>query len=221
MKARLMHPEWDLSLVWLTKLYAGYVSEEARRLRDLNVPGYPTEWTGRTALLWLGDTVEPDGFVYLDEGGRTQVKAAIEMTYVRPEARRKGLLTWWIGELRTMGYANLTIKAPLSPAGEALSKRFGFKVDEPTEEEAAVGAAGTEMARRAQHVGVQNCRSLGHKRGNPSMPCQKCLKSFTDQVAAAVMMNRYAELRSAWQQTGSYWPWLNPDRQARYLGEAV
>ncbi|MFE2300818.1 hypothetical protein ACFXAW_21845 [Streptomyces sp. NPDC059445] len=163
----------------LIDMYRAYLVEEGDRTRE-HASGIPVATWLRTLL------VQVDGafaaFCSVD-----LVRRSVELVYVVREYRGGGLASQMLADLARSCPDPLTLKAPLSPGGEALAARLGLAVVQPTPEQNQEGAVAQQDLHRALDL---KCR---HRRGNPAAVCRKCLRVLLGR-SAEVHVRSYVAL---------------------------
>ncbi|MFF1743885.1 GNAT family N-acetyltransferase [Streptomyces mirabilis] len=194
MTETLRHPEAAIGAMFdhaspehvrmLIDLYRAYLLEEADRTRE-HASGIPVAVWLQTLMVSIGST--PAAFCSVDLG-----RLAVELVYVTPEFRGHGVAAWLLRELARTCPGQLSIKAPLSPAGAALAARAGLVVDFPTQKQQAEGE---QAQREMRHAIEKQCR---HRRaGDPRATCRRCLRTLLTRSAEAHVMSYVAVARIA------------------------
>lgn len=166
----------------LTAMHQGYLLEELERTGH-HAQGFPLAGWLRTIVLGIDNTAV--GFVAADLNRRS-----VELVYVAPEHRAHGLAGSMLAELSRTCPAQLTVKAPLSPAGEALANRLGLPVVQPTAAQERQGVDAQQELHRALD------RRCHHRRSNPAAVCRRCLRSLLTRSAEAHVMSYVALVRA-------------------------
>jgi GNAT superfamily N-acetyltransferase len=168
----------------LTLLFKDYLLEGLDRLGH-----FPS---GIPIAAWLNTTVlyadgQPAGFCSADH-----TRYAIELIYIAPEYRRLGIARQILSDLRDSCPEQMHIKAPLSPACQALVQRLGIPISEPSAAERAEG----EHAITDLHNNIrQHCQ---HRRvGTPHRPCHRCYQALLRRMAVAMVTEPCVNLRNA------------------------
>jgi GNAT superfamily N-acetyltransferase len=177
-QATLFDPRSDCHRGRLTELYGDYLLEEFGRTR-VSPDGHPVG-PGLTAYLFLADD-SMVGFGSVD----TESFAA-ELIYVDPRYRRHGIAGSFLARLGSQSPTPLRVRAPLSPAGAALSGSLGLLPVPPDDAEEAERARGQEEFREGLRAA---CGQRGHKRRNPSHACRRCHRTvFTNMATLYIGM---------------------------------
>ncbi|MBT2511465.1 GNAT family N-acetyltransferase [Streptomyces sp. ISL-98] len=155
-------------------MYTDYLLEEFERIKELAF-GNPVADYLTTMFIQVNG--ENAGFLSLDPNNY-----AVEVIYVKPDFRHRGLATLALQETNRNCPVTLSLKTPLSPGGEALADQLGldlarnFPGEEARNQEALLTIA--ESVRAA-------CR---HKQrsGDPRKLCPRCyrlgLRRYADRV---------------------------------------
>ncbi|TXS44936.1 GNAT family N-acetyltransferase [Streptomyces sp. OR43] len=176
LKGYLLYEARDVAS--LKGMYTSYLLEEYERISELAF-GNPTAGYLVTSFIRSGG--EDVGFVSLDHGQR-----AVELVYVKPEHRGKGLARVVLEELNRICPQTLALKTPLSPGGEALASTLGLeRADNLPHEEAK-----NQESLRIMREGIKRtCQHKGKGRqgGDPRKLCRRCYQTALRKYANAVI----------------------------------
>ncbi|MFA3877564.1 N-acetyltransferase family protein [Streptomyces sp. MMCC 100] len=181
----LFDPRSDEHARALTDLYRAYLLEEAERTRE-HAPGIPVAVWLQTALLSV------DG-VFVAFCSVDLKRRSVELVYVAPEHRGRGLASVLLADLARTCPTQLTVKAPLSPDGEALAASVGLPVVHPDAEQVEQGLTAQREMKRALD---RQCR---HRRGNPAAVCRRCLRALLTRSAEAHVRGYVALVNNYWR----------------------
>ncbi|MER5209426.1 GNAT family N-acetyltransferase [Streptomyces sp. NPDC002838] len=168
----------------LTLLFKDYLFEGLDRLGHFP-SGLPIANWLNTVVLYVDG--QPAGFCAAD-----LTRYAIELIYVAPVYRRQGIAQRLLADLRDSCPEQMRIKAPLSPACQALVERLGIPVSEPTAAEEAKG----EQAVAELHETIR--RHCKHPRkGAPQRPCRRCYRALLRRMSVVMVTDPCVALRQA------------------------
>ncbi|MFM9446986.1 GNAT family N-acetyltransferase [Streptomyces acidiscabies] len=158
----------------LKVMYTDYLLEEFQRIEELAF-GNPVAPYLITMFIKVDD--EHAGFLSLDRHNN-----AVEIIYVKPDYRHRGLATLALQEMMRHSPTKLALKTPLSPGGEALATQLdlGLEHNFPHEE------ARNQEALRTMAAGVRTtCRHAARR--NPLKPCPRCYQTALRRYASRVI----------------------------------
>ncbi|MDX3555313.1 GNAT family N-acetyltransferase [Streptomyces europaeiscabiei] len=174
----------DRDVEAVTLLFADYLLEGLDRLGHFP-SGMPIANWLNTVVLYVDGI--PAGFCAAD-----LTRYAVELIYVAPAYRRKGIAHRLLVDLRDSCPEQMRIKAPLSPGCQALAEQLGIPVSAPTAEEEAKG----EQAVAELHETIR--RHCKHPRkGSPQRPCRRCYRALLRRMALAMVTDPCLALRQA------------------------
>lgn len=174
----------DQDVEAVTLLFADYLLEGLDRLGHFP-SGMPIANWLNTVVLYVDG--QPAGFCAAD-----LTRYAIELIYVAPAYRRRGIAHRLLTDLRDSCPEQMRIKAPLSPACQALVKQLGIPVSEHTTAEEAKG----EQAVTELHETIR--RHCKHPRkGSPQRPCRRCYRALLRRMSVAMVTEPCVALRRA------------------------
>lgn len=158
----------------LTEMFGAHLEEEFERTGRLAM-GLPVAGFLHTIMLsWAKHSA---GFAALDVR-----RGSLELLYVRPPFRGLGIAGAVVRHLSAVSAAPLALKAPLSPAGQALAERHGLRVAHSTVSEAA-------DSERAVSALTQHIRATCRHRSTPGAPgrlCPRCCRKYARRYAERV-----------------------------------
>jgi GNAT superfamily N-acetyltransferase len=182
-------PASDEHVETLTGMYADYLIEELDRTGHM-VSGFAVAGFLRTAFLRVEG--EAAGFFSVDVP-----RCSVELIYVKPEYRGRGLATLALAYLARACPGQLGLKAPLSPGGEALASRLNLGVAHSTPEQLREDA---DAIASAEHAMKQRCR---HKRGgDPRRACKRCYRASLRKYAHTVVGGHSTSVRALLGRSG-------------------
>jgi GNAT superfamily N-acetyltransferase len=158
--------------------------------------GYAAHPTPRfaTAVLYDGDRMI--GFMCVDREVPDGGPHAIEVIFVEPRYRRKGLATMLVRDGQKH-IPDLRLKGPLSADGQALADRTGAGVSGVTPDDVAEFTA---QAKTDMQNGITYCRTRkGHRPGNPQLPCSRCRVSLSVKASRMYLTEAF-EVRRAFEK---------------------
>ncbi|WP_405548909.1 GNAT family N-acetyltransferase [Streptomyces globisporus] len=160
----------DEHVAVLTSMFREYLLEDFDRTGHF-APGFPFALWLQTLLVSVDG--HPVAFCSADLKRRS-----IELLYVRPDYRRRGVAQLLLRHLRDSCPSEMRLKAPVSPACLRIAERLGIPVaHQPEEERQEAERALAEMA-----AGVR--RLCTHKRtGNPLRSCRVCYRALLKKAA--------------------------------------
>lgn len=174
----------DRDVEALTLLFKDYLLEGLDRLGHFP-SGIPLAHWLNTAVLYAGS--QPIGFCAAD-----LTRYAIELIYVAPSHRRLGVASRILMDLNDSCPERMHLKAPLSPACQALAERLGIPISTPTAADVAKG----EQAIAELHETIR--RHCKHRRvGAPHRPCHRCYQALLRRMALVMVTDSCMALRNA------------------------
>jgi len=168
----------------LTLLFKDYLLEGLDRLGHFP-SGIPLATWLNTFVLYVNG--QPVGFCAAD-----LTRYSIELVYVAPTHRRLGIAGRILADLSDSCPRRMRLKAPLSPACQALAERLGIPVSMPTPAEEAEG----KRAVADLHETIR--RHCKHRRiDSPHRPCHRCYQALLRRMAVAMVTEPCLALRNA------------------------
>jgi GNAT superfamily N-acetyltransferase len=193
---RLLDVHDDAQIADLTRLHAEYCAESLAA--GHSGEGFAVAWYLRTALLYIGD--EPVGYFSYDPAPESKSNPpAIELIYITPSARRRGLASRVVRALKDK-IPNVQLKSPLTPACAAMAMKLGVA---STILGASEAYAMRVTAREIRHTPAAWCRFQGHRRTNAFAACEKCTAAFPRRMAALSIDGQIALIRATGCPPGS------------------
>lgn len=163
----------------LTRLFADYLVEDFERTGNAPL-GVPVAFFLRALTLWDGPTMV--AFCSVDI-----TRDSVELIYVTRPYRSQSIAKTLYRDLKVV-LPELSVKGPLSPAGEALAAQIGLPVD--ASEQSEIDQAAIIDAELHRGVAAA-CR---HKHGNPSRGCNRCYRTAMVR-SARIVVTRYVATR--------------------------
>lgn len=160
----------------IARLHHGYMREELDRTGKM-AAGFPMAlWLVTMFIRCHGQIA---GYIAADVKRRS-----IEMVYVDKPFRGRHLGTTAVTVLSQLCPEPMALKAPLTPAGQALADRLGLRTAENTPDQIATAERDLDDL----HKTIQ--KKCQHKRtGDPRKPCKRCyrqvLLSYTTEMVMA------------------------------------
>ncbi|MFI7246407.1 GNAT family N-acetyltransferase [Streptomyces qinglanensis] len=159
----------------LKAMYTDYLLEEYERIKELAF-GNPV--ANYLATMFIQANGENVGFLSLDPGNH-----AVEVIYVKPDFRRRGLAVLALQETNRSCPVTLSLKTPLSPGGEALADRLGLdRADNFPDEEVSNQKALQTIAESVRAACQHKRRS-----GDPRQLCPRCYRAGLRRYANRVI----------------------------------
>lgn len=168
----------------MRNMFTDYLLEEFDRIGELAFGAPIGDHLVGTFIRCAG---EDAGFMSLDAG-----RMAVEVIYVVPTQRGKGLAGMALEETNRSCPQTLALKTPLSPGGEALANRLGLPLAHnfPHEE-----AKNQGVLREMREVVKEMCPH-GKRAGDPRKPCPRCYRKVLRRYAAAGMARHVNPVRA-------------------------
>ncbi|MFD9584494.1 GNAT family N-acetyltransferase [Streptomyces sp. NPDC059980] len=155
-------------------LFGHYLSEEFERTKEWP-DGTPVGATLFTTVMEVeGDVI---GFASVDVALN-----AVELVYVAPAYRRRGIASAVLGEWRRQCPRALCAKAPVSPTGRRLMDSLGIPEAPRSAEDL------TEIERAHTEAYAYVAAQCGHKRGHPGRPCKRCCQKHLERASVSAVM---------------------------------
>ncbi|MFI9588481.1 GNAT family N-acetyltransferase [Streptomyces sp. NPDC052236] len=156
----------------LQEMFTDYLLEEFQRINEL---AFGSLAAGYLITTFIHVDGQDAGFMALDAG-----RYAVEIIYVKPEYRGRGLATLALRQVASACPQKLALKTPLSPGGEALADQLDMaRADNFPHEEAK-----NEEALRTIRDGIKATCTHGKRVGNPRKPCKRCYQKTLRRYAA-------------------------------------
>ncbi|MEU1497023.1 GNAT family N-acetyltransferase [Streptomyces sp. NPDC005732] len=168
----------------LAAMFRDYLLEELDRIGHFPA-GFPIAAWLNTLLVYVDG--EPAGFLAAD-----LTRYAIELVYVRPGYRRHGIARQMLAEMRDSCPEQMKIKAPLSPACQALTEQMGIPVSMPSADEEERG----QQAVLELHQTLRS-RCKHPRTGDPRRPCRRCYRNLLKKMAVVMVTEACASMRRA------------------------
>lgn len=168
----------------VTLLFADYLLEGLDRLGHFP-SGMPIANWLNTVVLYVDG--QPAGFCAAD-----LTRYAVELIYVAPTYRRQGIAHRLLADLRDSCPERMRIKAPLSPACQALVEQLGIPVSEHT---AAEEAKGEQVVAELHETIRRHCKHP--RKGSPQRPCLRCYRALLRRMSVAMVTEPCVALRQA------------------------
>jgi len=169
----------------LQAMFTDYLLEEFERINELAF-GNPA--AGFLMTVFIHVDGQDAGFMALDAARR-----AVEIIYVKPEYRGRGLATLALRHTADACPQKLALKTPLSPGGEALAEQLDLaRADNLPHEEAK-----NEQALQTIRNGIKATCTHGKKGGDPRKLCQRCYRKTLRRYAEMMVEKNVAEARAA------------------------
>ena len=177
----------------LIVLYGAYIAESLGR--GSFGYGYAAHPSPQYATAVLYDDDRMIGFMSVDREVSDGGPYAVEVIFIEPRYRRRGLATLLItdGQKRI---PDLRLKGPLSVNGQALADRTGTGVSGVADWEVREHNA---QARVDMKNALIYCRTKKrHRPGNPQIPCQRCRVTL-GMKASRIYLTEAFEARRAFE----------------------
>ncbi|GAA4865915.1 GNAT family N-acetyltransferase [Kitasatospora terrestris] len=168
-------PESAAETAGLIAMYEAYLREELDRTHDF-ADGYP-------AAAYLNTFLVHDGAALIGFCSIDTVHRAIELIYITPEFRRRGIASNLVKMLKASCPAPMRAKAPLSPLGQLLMDATAVPATDPPPEDVRRG----EEERRILHRALSE--ACQHRRGNPGRACGRCQRACVAQMAKRMVLS--------------------------------
>lgn len=172
--AAAYNPHDPLHVLTLARLHRERMSE-ADSPQMLDMDGFPVARYLRTAFI-VADA-EAVGYLAIETRPADGREPSLELIYLLPRARGKGIARQVVAEAQKECPATLHIKGPLSARGKALAEALGMPEDTWTPQQ-------QKEADEARLEGIRNiAAACPHKRPNPTYACKKCRRVYTEAAA--------------------------------------
>lgn len=167
------------------EMFTDYLLEEFQRI---NVLAFGNPAAGYLITVFIHVDGQDAGFMALDAG-----RYAVEIIYVKPEYRGRGLATLALRQTASACPQKLALKTPLSPAGESLADQLDLaRADNLPHEEAK-----NEEALRIIRDGIKATCTHGQRVGDPRKQCKRCYQKTLRRYGALVLGEHVAAVRAA------------------------
>ncbi|MFE2644630.1 GNAT family N-acetyltransferase [Streptomyces nigra] len=165
-------------------MFTDYLLEEFDRIGELAFGAPIGDHLAGTFIRYDGADA---GFMSVDVG-----RMAVEVIYVVPAHRGKGLARMALEETNQSCPQTLALKTPLSPGGEALANRLGLRLAHNFPHEEAKNQEFLQLMREQ----VKQACPHGKRPGDPRKPCPRCYRKALRRYAAAGMAKHVNPVRT-------------------------
>lgn len=174
----------DDQVAELAVMYSHYQLEELDRTGRMAF-GLPV--ASYLLTFWIRSEGQLAGFVSLDV-----MKFAVELVYVTPEFRGRGLAVLAVAELARDCPRPFQLKGPLSPGGQAIASSLGLGRADHTPDEAAANARTITDIHR---LIAGRCQHGRKRKGDPRRVCKRCYQGWLREYAAQGIITHANEAR--------------------------